>query len=238
VQGGERELEIAGWKVIDYIYMTKPLGKIAVVKNVTIYSAYLLVVWAFYRFLFQFPEDVEELFIKPLFWLVPLIYLVRKERQSLLSLGFTFKGLFPAVYLSIGLGAIFVIEGLVTNYLKYGGFNFAANIGATPLLASLGLSFATSISEETAFRGYIFSRLAYALKNELTANFIQTALWVLIHIPIAFFIWELTLPASLVYLGLTAIFGIGSAFIFARTRNVWGSILLHVLWEWPIILFR
>jgi membrane protease YdiL (CAAX protease family) len=30
----------------------------------------------------------------------------------------------------------------------------------------------------------------------------------------------------------------GSAFIFSRTKNIWGSILLHVLWAWPIILFR
>jgi len=40
------------------------------------------------------------------------------------------------------------------------------------------------------------------------------------------------------YFLLTTLFGIGSAFVFARTRNVFSSILLHVLWEWPIILFR
>lgn len=218
--------------------MSKPVGKLGIIKNVTIYSTYLIIVWAFYRFLFQFPDNVEELVVKPILWLVPLYFLVRKEGFGISTLGFTFKNLFSAVYLSIGLGAVFVLEGLLVNYLKYGGFNFGANTGTSPLMLSLGLSFATAFSEETAFRGYIFNRLGFALNQELTANIIQTVLWTAIHIPIAFFIWNLGLTAGLIYLGLTAVFGLGSAFIFARTGNIWGSIFLHVLWEWPIILFR
>jgi len=105
-------------------------------------------------------------------------------------------------------------------------------------MSSLGLSFATAFSEETAFRGYIYSRLTTVLKGEWTANIIQTILWTAIHVPIAFFIWEYTLTQGIVYLSITAIFGLGSAFIFSRTKNIFGSILLHVLWEWPIILFR
>jgi membrane protease YdiL (CAAX protease family) len=218
--------------------MAKPISKTSVVKYVTIYSAYLIVIWAFYRFLFQLPDNVEELVIKPILWLLPILYILRKEKANISSLGITLKNLFPAIYLSLGLGSVFVIEGLLTNYLKYGNFNFAANIGATPLLPSLGLSFATAFSEETAFRGYIYSRLASVMKSELGANIIQTILWTGIHIPIAFFIWDYTLAQGIVYLFITAIFGLGSAFIFSRTKNVFGSVFLHVLWEWPIILFR
>lgn len=218
--------------------MAKTINKTLLIKNVTIYSTYLLIIWAFYRFLFQLPDNVEELVIKPIIWLIPLFYFTNKENLSLSSLGFTFKNLFSGLYLAIGLGTVFVLEGVLTNFIKYGHFSFGANIGPTPIFASLGLSFATAFSEETAFRGYIFSRLAYALKNEWSANIIQTILWTAIHVPIAFFVAGYTVPQAIVYLALTAIFGLGSAFIFARTQNVWGSILLHVLWEWPIILFR
>jgi membrane protease YdiL (CAAX protease family) len=214
------------------------MNKTAVIKYVTIYSAYLIIIWAFYRFLFQFPDNIEELIIKPILWLLPVIYFVRKERARISSLGITLKNLFPSIYLSLGLGSVFVIEGLLSNYLKYGNFNFAANIGNLPLMSSLGLSFATAFSEETAFRGYIYSRLANVMKNEFGANIIQTILWTGIHVPIAFFVWGYTVPQGIVYLFITAIFGMGSAFIFGRTKNVFGSILLHVLWEWPIILFR
>lgn len=224
--------------MVESIRMSKLPARIGAIKSVTVYVTYLLIVWAFYRFLFQLPDNVEELIIKPVIWLIPLYFFIRKEGFGISSLGFTFKNLFPAIYLSLGLGAVFVIEGVLTNYLKYRSINFAANIGPAPFFVSLGLSFATAFSEETAFRGYIFNRLEYALKSEWAANFVQAIFWTAIHIPVAFFVFNLGVSGGLTYLGLTAIFGLGSAFIFARTKNVWGSILLHVLWEWPIILFR
>jgi uncharacterized protein len=213
-------------------------AKTTIIKNVTVYSVYLILIWAFYRFLFRLPDQIEELVIKPIVWLIPVLWLTKKEGFSLSSLGVTFKNFFSSIYLSIGLGTIFVAEGLLTNFLKYGKFNFGANIGNMPLMITLGLSFATAISEETAFRGYIFGRLCLVLKNEMSANIIQTLLWTTIHVPIAFFVWGYSLPQGIIYLFITAVFGIGSAFIFGRTKNIFGSVLLHVLWEWPIILFR
>ena len=74
-------------------------------KNAVYLAVYLLIVWGFYRFLFKMPDEIEELVIKPLFWLIPVFYLVRKEGQNLESIGITFKNLFPAVYYALGLGA-------------------------------------------------------------------------------------------------------------------------------------
>lgn len=202
-------------------------------------SVYLLIVWGFYRFLFQLPESIEELFIKPVVWLLPVFYLLRQERQTLDSIGITSKNLFPAVYYALGLGAFFVMEALVINFVKYGGqFNLGANIGNLPLLPALGLSFATAVSEEIAFRGYIFTRVWKFIKNEIYANLLTSVFWALIHVPITIFVWRLDFTASVTYLVLTAIFGMGSAFVFARSKNIVSPILLHVLWQWPIILFR
>ena len=203
------------------------------------FAVYLLIVWGFYRFLFQLPETIEELFIKPIVWLLPVIYLLNKEKESLSSLGITSKNLFPAVYYALGLGAFFVMEALIINLLKYGGkFDLGANIGNLPLLTSLGLSFATAISEELAFRGYVFTRIWKFLGKELPANLVTSLFWALIHVPITFFVWKLDLSAALIYLFLTTLFGVGSAFVYARTKNILSPILLHVLWQWPIILFR
>ncbi len=208
------------------------------IKNSVSLAAFLLVAWGFYRLIFKLPEEVEELFIKPVIWLLPVFYLLRKEKESISSLGFTFKNFFPAVYLSFGLGFLFLLEALVINYLKYGNFNFAAYIGDKPFLVSLGLSFATAFSEEVVFRGYLFSRVLEVSKNEVFSNLSTSFVWALIHVPVVVFVWKLELSAAILFLILTTLFGIGSAFVFARTRNIFSSILLHVFWEWPIILFR
>lgn len=214
------------------------LKKEIALKNATALAAYLLVVWGFYRFLFKFPEEVEELFIKPVIWLLPVFFLLKKEKQGLSSLGITSRNLFPATYFALGLGAFFVIEAVIINFVKYGGLNFGANLGEKPFLFSLGLSLATAVSEEISFRGYLFNRVWYALGSEWVANLLTSLVWAFIHVPITFFVWKLNVANALLYLFLTALFGVGSAFVFARTKNVFSSVLLHVLWEWPLILFR
>jgi len=214
------------------------VSKTALVKHVAVYAIYLVLIWTFYRLLFQLPDQIEELVVKPILWLVPIFWITAKEKFNISSLGLTFKNLFPSIYLSLGLGTIFVLEAVLGNFFKYGHLNFGANIGNLPLFSSLGLSFATAFSEETAFRGYIFGRLWGVLRSEWSANLVTTILWTAIHIPIAFFVWKYSLSVGVLYLILTAVFGMGSAFIFGKTKNIWGSILLHVLWEWPIILFR
>ena len=208
------------------------------IKHATILAAYLLVVWGFYRFLFKLPEELEELLIKPVLWLIPVFYLLKKEKLSLSSLGISGKNLFPAVYFALTLGVVFTLEGVYINFLKYGEFNFSANLGERVLIASLGLSLVTAISEEITFRGYLFNRVWGALGREWISNILVSIVWGLIHIPIAIFWWELNPSNTILYLFLTTLFGIGSAWVFARTKNVASSILLHVLWEWPIVLFR
>lgn len=212
--------------------------KETVIKHITVYAVYILIVWGFYRVLFKFPDNIEEAVLKPIIWLLPLVFLLKNEKAGISSLGLTFKNLFPAIYLSLGLGAIFAIEAIFLNFLKYGTFNFGANIGEGGLMLSLGISFATAFSEELSFRGYIFNRFWSVLNNEWLANIITSFVWALVHVPVTIFVWKLNFMAALVYLFLTFIFGIGSAFVFAKTKNVFSSIFLHVLWEWPIILFR
>ena len=215
------------------------MNRIKPLKNAVMLFTFLLIFWGFYRLIFRFPDWVEELIIKPVVWIVPVLYLVRREKQNLASIGITFKNLFPAVYSSLALGSLFAIEAFVTNYIKYGGkFNFGANLGPGNMLVTLGLSFGTAISEEIVFRGYIFSRMETALNSEWNANLVTSIGWTLIHVPITIFVNKLSPPAAIIYLFLTFIFGIGSTFIYARTRNISSSILLHVLWEWPITLFR
>lgn len=208
------------------------------IKHVTILATYILVVWGFYRFLFKLPDEIEELVIKPLVWLIPVYYFVTKEKLGVSSVGITFKKLFASLYLAIALGLVFAVEGFIVNTIKYGGLDFSANVGDRSFIFALFISFATGFSEEIAFRGYIFNRLWTVLKKEWLANAITSAVWAIIHIPIAIFAWNLNLSGTIGYLILTTIFGIGSAFVFARTKNVASSVFLHVFWEWPIILFR
>jgi hypothetical protein len=210
-------------------------------RHVLALFSFIFIFWAVYRYFPEcLPTWVEELILKPIIWLIPTFWVVKKiEKNPLSSLGLTKKNLFPALYWGIGLGIVFAFEGLLANIFKYGGLNTEAlNLNPGPFLGSLVLSLATAFSEETLFRGFIFSRLRQIRKNEIFANLISALLFVVIHLPVSVFVLGYSPGLMLVYLMLVFIFGIGSAFVFARTGNLISSISLHVFWSWPIILFK
>lgn len=210
-------------------------------RHVLALFSFIFVLWAIYRYFPEIlPTWVEELILKPIVWLGPTFWLVRKiEKEKFASLGLTKKNLFKSLYWGVGLGIVFALEGFLTNIFKYRGLHLVS-LDYTPLafLGVLGLSFVTAFSEETVFRGYIFTRLWRIWKSEWLANIISAFLFTLIYLPVGVFVLGYRPMVMLVYLLFVFIYGFASAFVFARTENIVSSILLHVFWSWPIILFR
>ena len=102
----------------------------------------------------------------------------------------------------IALGTLFAFEGFYINYFKGAGASALGNITPLALYFSLALSFITGVSEEIAFRGFIFNRLSFILKNEWYANIISSLGWTIIHLPQVIFDWHLSLYQGSVYLFL------------------------------------
>lgn len=221
------------------------MSRVSSLKSVISLYIFIFIVWGFYRFLFKLPEVVEELVLKPIAWLLPLVWVLKKSgvakpSEALRSVGWTGKNLFKSIYLAIGLGILFAVEGVVVNSIKYGGsFNFLQiSLNEGMLMGALGISLITAISEETVFRGFIFSRVWQVIGDEWKANLVTSMGWSLVHLPVTIFVFQYNFSQILIFLFLTFLFGVASAFVFARTGNVLSSVLLHVFWEWPIILFR
>ena len=155
------------------------------------------------------------------------------------SVGWTAKNLFNSIYLGVGLGMVFAVVGIISNIFKYesialANFGFTAN----SLLGGLSLSFITAVSEETVFRGYFLSRATKALKSEWSANILVSFGWVLIHLPVLFFVYDLSLSELPARALLSFVFSLGAGFVYGRTGNILAPVLLNVFWSWPIILFR
>lgn len=206
-------------------------------KNLVSLYVFILLAWGFYRFLFRFPEEIEELVFKPLIWLVPTLLLIWKERGDFASLGLTSKNLAKSCLWGLGLGIVFAAEGLIIHFIKKEGFILDLQVPLNVLATCFLVSIATALSEETVFRGYIFRRLWEILGRELQANLISSLAWSLVHLPITIFVFNFNVAETIAFLVLNFVFGAASAFVFARTKNLLGSLLLHVLWSFPILLF-
>lgn len=208
-------------------------GKLRLVGRLYIF---IFVVWGLYRLIFRLPENVEEIFLKPLIWLVPTFYIVFKiEKKSLSSLGYTTKNFGPSFLKGLIFGLLFLVVGLSLNYVRYGVFALKNLPLGEIFLPALFLSFVTAISEETVFRGYLLNRLWKMTKNSWVANFLTSIGFGLIHLPITVFVYHYSLPQIFIFTLLVFLSSLGSGLLFVWTKNIWASILIHVFWSWPIV---
>ena len=77
---------------------------------------WIVIAWALYRYFFQLPEWADEFIFKPLVFVLPVLWYVRhREKRSLSSVGITTKNIFTSIYIGLGFGFIFALEGILAN---------------------------------------------------------------------------------------------------------------------------
>jgi membrane protease YdiL (CAAX protease family) len=202
--------------------------------------AWVLLLWSLYRYFLKLPEAVDEFIFKPIIFLGPVLYYLKKvEKRPFSSLGITTKNLFPSLYIGIGIGFLFAIEGILANVVKNG------NVLIAPIAAFkqygfglLIISVVTAFVEETFARGFLFSRFLEKSKDNLPyAAIYTTAMFVALHVPV--------MVLSLHYQGLTLVLyfftniaiGLANAVIFRQTKSIVAPVLIHLFWNMTMALY-
>lgn len=203
----------------------------------------IFLVWTFYRAAFYLPEGIDEFIIKPLVFVLPVLYVVLvREKKKLAELGLSpnFKNFVSDLYIGVVIGVLFAVEGLLVNFLKYGQFSFS------PILASrvsggigmfLLINLATSVWEEILGRGYLYKRLFQDTKNQFGAAATSSFLFLLLHIPILFTRLHLTGTSLIVYPLSILLLGITNSYIFSLRGSLTLPILIHAFWNMTVALY-
>ena len=204
---------------------------------------YLLIVWGFYRVLFRFPVEIEELVLKPIVFVLPVLYLVSKEKKAwkarLSSLGILWKNSFSALAFGLSLGVFYLFVGRLGQFFRFG--TLASNPYGTPLeqpMLVVILAFATAISEELVFMGYLLPRLQRVWKSEWRSTTVIAILFALIHVPILVFAYRFSGSLVLGQFLLTFVLGFGNGVLMLRLKNLVAPVFSHALWGMAILLFR
>jgi membrane protease YdiL (CAAX protease family) len=209
-------------------------------ENVFRIWGWILLVWCLYRYLFRLPEPVDEFIFKPLIFVLPVFwYVLKKENRGLESIGLSGKNLFSSIYIGLGFGAVFAIEGIIVNTVKYG----ALSIKPITSLVSYGLgplfiiSIATAFSEELLNRGFLFNRIfEYTKKLEYSA-FLSALLFVLLHVPILVTALHLKGLVLIIFFVTNFILGFVNSLLFANKRTIIAPMLVHVFWNMTVALY-
>lgn len=173
------------------------------------YILYLLLVWGAFRYFVRLPEVIEELWFKPVIWLVPIFWWNLSLAKPILF----FEGTW---WKSVGLG---VLTGLFYWILFAGFKNLSWDY--------LGVVLATSITEEMVFSGFLASYVSRYLKEYLVLLVIGLIV-ALSRLPILIFVYKLSLIETLGVLLIVFSSGMIHAFLRLRTKNVWGAIVARI----------
>lgn len=201
---------------------------------------WIVLVWALYRYFFQFPEWADEFIFKPLVFVLPVLWYVRKrEKKSLQTIGLTTKNLFTSIYIGLGFGFVFAIEGLAANAIKYG------KIEIMPIAAfeqyGMGmlilLSAATAFSEEVLSRGFVFSRFMEGKKGLMYSATMSALMFVVLHIPILAFSLKLQGSALLLFFVTDFVLAFANALLLYNTGSLVAPILIHIFWNMTVALY-
>jgi uncharacterized protein len=201
---------------------------------------WILLFWSLYRYFLTLPEWVDELIFKPLIFILPvLIYVVKKEKQKFASVGITNKNIFTQIYIGLGFGFLFAMEGIIANTLKYGKLSIIPidAFKQTGLFSLLGLSLATAFSEELLNRGFIFNRIYEKTQRLVYAMGLSTTLFIFLHIPILVTTNKLQGTLLLLYFLSNACLSLINCYLFYRSKSLVAPILVHVFWNMTLALY-
>jgi membrane protease YdiL (CAAX protease family) len=201
---------------------------------------WIVLAWALYRYFFHLPEWTDEFISKPLIFVFPVIwYVLKREKRRLDSLGITTSNLFTSIYIGLGFGFIFALEGLAANSIKYGKLQIIpiAAFEQYGLGMMLLLSLATALSEEILSRGFVFQRLYERTKSLPLASVVSTLMFVFIHVPILVTSLKLRGTMLLLFFLTDFILGFANSLLVYSTGSLVAPLLVHVFWNMTVALY-
>lgn len=201
---------------------------------------WIVLAWALYRYFLRLPEWVDEFIFKPLIFVAPVLWYVRrKEKSRLTTLGLTTKNLFTSIYIGLGFGFIFALEGLAANAIKYGKLQIMpiASFTQYGMGMLLLLSLATALTEEILSRGFVFNRLIAAKKSLPYASLVSTLMFVILHVPILVLSLKLHGMALVLFFITDFVLGLANSLLFYNTGSLVAPVLVHLFWNMTVALY-
>ena len=199
----------------------------------------ILILWSLYRVYGpRLPETIDELIMKPLIFLGPVILVLGQEKKPLASVGIARGHFWKDVYMGLGLGLLFIFEGIVTNSLKYGGLRIMPQIPISQLalITTLIVVLATGISEEVLVRGFLYTRLKEGY-GWVKAMLISTAMYFMLLVPYIFVISKLNGITLFVFVLTTVMISFVNTMIFNETKTITVPVLVHAFWNMAVVLY-
>lgn len=204
--------------------------------------AIILILWSIYRANFgtTLPAWLDEFFIKPLFFILPVFwYIKRIEKKSFFSqVDLHKKTIISDLLWGVGLGLAFFTVGYMGILLKQGTVSVQIlKLFQPQTFIILATAFATSVSEEILSRGFILKRLYEESKNTVKSIAISSLLFFFLHIPILFTSQQMTGTVILQVMMTDIALSVVVSVLYLQRKSLLLPIIIHAFYTFSLTFF-
>lgn len=205
--------------------------------------AIILILWSVYRVTFKtdLPLWFDELIAKPLIFLLPLYFFIKRteKKNFFSSVSLKKKNIGKEVLIGLILGLIFFVVGVIGTFIKQNNFIFDINnlFQGKSVIYFTVIAVATSISEEILSRGFVLKRLYQQSRNIYTSSFFASVLFFFLHVPILFTSNQFTGLLLLQVMLTDLVLSLAVSFLFIRRKSLIAPIIVHALYSLSIYFF-
>ena len=206
--------------------------------------AIILIIWSFYRSYLVMPVWFDEFIAKPLVFVLPVIYFLRKSDKKDL------KGIIDYLYLKLktkeiikdilgglGIGLVFYATSLLASFYRTGKLiYFQKPVHVNDLIYIVFIALATGITEEILSRGFVLRKLYDESKNAISATFFSAVLFFFLHIPILFTNSKISGNMLLMFMATDMMLSMVNGLLFLDRKSLTLPIFIHTFYNVVIAL--
>ena len=178
--------------------------------------------WFLYRMFFRFSEAIDELVVKPILWITPVIIFNYLKKLPSVNISFPKnfqKAFVVAMLIGITLPLIQIFPRLINQ-----GVNPSWEWSFLIFLIPIG----TAMSEEYLFRGLFMHHLLSYFPHRIS-NLIVSIFFAFIHLPLMIFIYnnDIAVVLSRFYLLIISSFFFG--YLYIKNKTIVPSVIAHYI---------
>ena len=217
--------------------MTKTVSRLQSVLNT---YGIVLILWSLYRFnLINTPEWFDEFIAKPLVFLLPIIFYIKRieKKPFLEQLWLKNERISKDLFIGLSIGAIFIISAFIANYIRFEHVSVQQSLISTQFLFVIIITFATAITEEVFTRGFLLKRIYEEWGNMYSSSFIVSILFLVIHIPILMTNLQVSGNVLLLFFATDFVLSLVTSFVYLDRKSLIAPILIHALYNVAILIY-
>ena len=193
--------------------------------------------WLGYRLFSRFPEWVDEVLVKAVVFGLPAWLYAHTHKDGIHMLGLDPKKFWKGMFTGLLIGGLYEFIAVFSTLVRGAPMANVMLFKSPEFWGVFMLAIFTAWWESMFFFGYVFQKsMELFKKSEWVAVLYTTFVFLMFHAPLRVINYGFS-SAMIAQMFLLALFAIGQAILFVRTKSLYAVAVSHALWGLVLLIY-